>query len=187
MAHRRISIGAHLRGGFWPSCPEERVPPRARRSHKTLRANTRTYALLETHPPRKEKKKRKRERVAHNGSVPIPPRLYPALPPPPLYTVRPTLRARVCHWEFPKYISPCVLLSTEEWPEFHSFLHLFLRFYKRREGDRVSGLSLRRRALALRYAGQPRAFHARVFTEGSGQPLFPAAGVYEARLKSRAK
>lgn len=22
----RISIGAHLRGGFWPSCPEERAP-----------------------------------------------------------------------------------------------------------------------------------------------------------------
>lgn len=45
--------------------------------------------------------------------------------------------ARVCHWEFPKYISPCVLLSGEEWPEFHSFFHLFLRFHKRREGKIV--------------------------------------------------
>lgn len=54
--------------------------------------------------------------------------------------------ARVCHWEFPKYISPCVLLSGEEWPEFHSFLHLFLRFHKRREGDRVSGSHFIRRA-----------------------------------------
>jgi hypothetical protein len=121
-----------LRGGFWPSCPEERGPP----SHTTAqnaRANTRE---LENPPSGKK-------RVAHNGSE-------PTLPPPsplPSALLRPPFRdplytgdgARVCHWEFPKYISPCVLLSGEEWPEFHSFLHLFLRFHKRREGDRVSG------------------------------------------------
>jgi len=69
----------------------------------------------------------------------------------------------VCHWEFPKYISPCVLLSAEEWPEFHSFLHLFLRFHKRREGDRVSGslFIIRRGASLPRVRAKPGALSSR--------------------------
>jgi len=93
--------------------------------------HVRLGTTLENSPSERGKK-----RVAHNGSEAIPP----------ASTIRPSATpfytddgARVCHWEFPKYISPYVLLSSEEWPEFHSFLHLFLRFHKRREGDRISG------------------------------------------------
>lgn len=146
---------AHLRGGFGRAAPKKGSlrAPRARRSHKTRSAliHVYIYASLETHPRRKEKKKKKgkRERVAHNGSVPIPPpRLYPGLTAFPsssspsflFYTVRPTLRARVCHWEFPKYISPRVsYCRPKNGRNFIVFLHLFLRFHKRREGGSCFG------------------------------------------------
>lgn len=41
-------------------------------------------------------------------------------------------------------------MSGEEWPEFHSFLHLFLRFHKRRKGDRISGSLFTTRCVPLR-------------------------------------
>jgi len=110
---------------------------------------TKRFALIHVrlgttleNPPSKKK-----NRVAHNGSEATPPASSIRPSATPFYTDD---GARVCHWEFPKYISPCVLLSGEEWPEFHSFLHLFLRFHKRREGDRISGSLFTTRCVPLR-------------------------------------
>lgn len=79
----RISIGAYLRGGFWPSCPEERGPF----AHDGTK---RRSALIHVHGVRDARKPtlqrgRKKKRVAHNGSEPSLLRLYPAFPgaPPP--------------------------------------------------------------------------------------------------------
>lgn len=129
-------------GWFLAELPRRKGPFAHDGTKRFVLIHVRLGTTLENPPSEREKK-----RVAHNGSEAIPPASAIRPSATPFYTDD---SARVCHWEFPKYISPYVLLLGEEWPEFHSFLHLFLRFHKRREGDRISGSLFTTRCILLR-------------------------------------